>query len=58
MDFNKAWHSVEFVEDGRSWFNARSDAMGNGRSCVPSTARGLAEVGTGEEANVKQPRGK
>lgn len=28
--------------------------MGSGRSCVPSTARGLAE----EEANVKQPHGK
>lgn len=32
--------------------------MGNGRSCVPSTSHGLAEVGTEEEANVKQPRGK
>lgn len=30
--------------------------MGRGRSCVPSTAHGLAEVGTEEEANVKQPR--
>lgn len=58
MDFNKPWHSVEFLEDARSWSDARSDAMGNGRSCVPSTAHGLAEVATEEEANVKQPRGK